>query len=166
MKKRSIYSLICFRQLSLFAVLLLLQQVLPSTVLAQNIPVTGTIKNEKGEPLQGATVSLKGSSTSVVTDEAGKFTIQAPAKGVLSISVIGYAGIEEKINGRQTNIAIVLQEKASQLNDVVVVGYGTQKKADLTGAVVAVTGSELNKRIATDPTSLLQGKMPGLSLVD
>ena len=165
MKKRPIYSHICFHQLSLFAVLLLLQQVLPSRVLAQNISVTGTIKNEKGEPLQGATVSLKGSSTSVVTDEAGKFTIQAPAKGVLSISVIGYAGIEEKINGRQTNIAIVLQEKASQLNDVVVVGYGTQKKADLTGAVVAVTGSELNKRVATDPTSLLQGKLPGLSLV-
>ncbi|HSC39869.1 MAG TPA: SusC/RagA family TonB-linked outer membrane protein, partial [Chitinophagaceae bacterium] len=76
---------------------------------------------------------------------------------------VGYAALEEKINGRQT-VDISLKAKASELNDVVVVGYGTQKKANLTGAVVTVSGADLTKRIATNPSQLLQGKLPGLSL--
>ena len=156
MKKNSI---LFFPRQFLCLIFLFLSHILP----AQTIPVKGTIKNEKGEALQGATVSVKGRWVSTVTDQDGKFTIGVSPQGTLSISDIGYSTTEEKVNGR-TELLIVLKQKAAELNDVVVVGYGTQKKADLTGAVVAVTGSEMNKRIATDPTQLLQGKLPGLSL--
>ncbi|WP_431212883.1 carboxypeptidase-like regulatory domain-containing protein [Puia sp. P3] len=143
----------------LFLLLLTIYQVLP----AQTTPVKGSVKNEKGEALPGATITVKGKPTSTATDQNGDFTIQALPGATISISAVGYAPYEQKLNGR-AQLNIVLQLKAAELNDVVVVGYGTQKKADLTGAVVAVTGSELNKRIATDPTQLLQGKLPGLSV--
>jgi len=143
----------------LFLLLLSIHHVLP----AQTTPVKGSVRNEKGEALPGATVTVKGRPTSAATDQDGNFTIQAPPGATLTISAVGYAPFEQKLNGR-AELNVVLQLKAAELNDVVVVGYGTQKKADLTGAVVAVTGSEMNKRIATDPTQLLQGKLPGLSL--
>jgi len=127
------------------------------------VTIKGKVRNEKGEPLAGATVTIKGSTNSTATTAEGDFTIQAPTQATIAISAIGYTGAEEKLNNR-TSLVIVLQSQASQLNDVVVVGYGTQKRADLTGAVVAVTGAEMNKRIATDPTQLLQGKLPGLSV--
>jgi hypothetical protein len=134
----------------LFLLLLSIHYVLP----AQTTPVKGSVRNEKGEALPGATVTVKGRPTSAATDQDGNFTIQAPPGATLTISAVGYAPYEQKLNGR-AELNIVLQLKAAELNDVVVVGYGTQKKADLTGAVVAVTGSEMNKRIATDPTQLL-----------
>jgi len=143
--------------------LLLLVHVLTPRAQAQTTPVKGTVRNEKGEIVPGATITIKGRPTNAVTDQDGNFTIQAPPGAILSISAVGYAPFEQKLNGR-TTLDVVLQLKAAELSDVVVVGYGTQKKADLTGAVVAVTGSEMNKRIATDPTQLLQGKLPGLSL--
>ena len=146
-----------------FLFLFLLHQLSPMGAKAQTAPVKGTVRNEKGEALPGATITVKGKPTSAVTDQDGNFTIQAPPGATLSISAVGYAPFEQKLNGR-TALDVVLQLKAAELSDVVVVGYGTQKKADLTGAVVAVTGSEMNRRIATDPTQLLQGKLPGLSL--
>jgi len=150
------------KNLSVCLLLLFLQHILWAQT-PQTLTVKGTIKNENGEALPGVTVSVKGRPTSTVTDKDGNFTIQASPQGILSISAIGYSTTEEKINGH-AEFLIVLKQKAAELNDVVVVGYGTQKKADLTGAVVAVTGSEMNKRIATDPTQLLQGKLPGLSV--
>ncbi|MBS1565062.1 MAG: TonB-dependent receptor [Bacteroidetes bacterium] len=133
-------------------------------VQAQTGTVTGVVLNEKGEAVSGVTVSVKGTGTGTQTDVNGRFTLKAPSQGTLTFSFVGYAPAEEKINGRSI-INITLQSKATELNDVVVVGYGTQKKTDLTGAVVSVSGSELTKRVATNPTQLLQGKMPGLSLV-
>ncbi len=152
-----------FKPFLLLALVLGLQ-LLSFSLLAQQVTVTGTITNEKGEPLPGVTVSVKGTSATVLTDPNGKYNIKASPQGILAVSSIGYTGIEEKIDGRQT-INITLKEKVAELNDVVVVGYGTQKKADLTGAIVTVSGSELTKRVATNPTQLLQGKLPGLSLV-
>lgn len=146
------------------AIPILLLLMLPAALSAQEGAVTGSVVNEKGEPVAGATVSVKGTPAGVQTDANGRFSIKASPQGVLSISYVGYTPIEEKIGGRQS-ITITLKEKATELNDVVVVGYGTQKKADLTGAVVTVSGTELTKRVATNPTQLLQGKMPGLSLV-
>ncbi|HVW59420.1 MAG TPA: carboxypeptidase-like regulatory domain-containing protein, partial [Puia sp.] len=145
--------------LPLALVLLFLQQL----VLAQTVPVTGTVKDDKGSPVVGATITVKGTATAAQTDANGKYNIKAPPQATLTISAIGYGTLEEKINGR-TAIDVTLQEKAAELNNVVVVGYGTQKKADLTGAIATVSGGDLNKRVATDPTQLLQGKLPGLSL--
>jgi len=147
----------------IFLLILFLHQLSPMGAQAQTAPIKGTVKTDKGEALPGATITVKGRPISAVTDQDGKFTIQVPSGATLAISAVGYAPYEQKLNGR-TSLDVVLQLKAAELNDVVVVGYGTQKRADLTGAVVAVTGSEMNRRVATDPTQLLQGKLPGLSL--
>ena len=150
-------------KLLLSAAILLALYMIPSSLVAQNITVTGVITNEQGEPLPGANVLLKGTTTATQSGAAGKFSIQAPSQGVLIISNVGYTNLEEPINGRQT-VNITLKSKAADLNDVVVVGYGTQKKANLTGAIATVSGSELTKRVATNPAQLLQGKLPGLSI--
>jgi TonB-linked SusC/RagA family outer membrane protein len=159
MKKQSTYT----RLIHPPGFLLLFFLVFRLTLSAQTVAVKGIVKNEKGEVLAGVTVSVKGALTSTVTDQEGRFLIQAPSRATITITTIGYTSAEEKLNGR-ADVTIVLRQKASELNDVVVVGYGTQKRSDLTGAVVAVTGNEINKRIATDPTQLLQGKLPGLSV--
>jgi len=146
----------------ILAITLLLFGQLP--VQAQTTTVTGTISDENGTRLAGITITIKGTTTATVTDSTGKYSIRAPAGGTLVISAVGYGTVEERIGGR-TTVNISLKEKAAELNNVVVVGYGTQKKADLTGAIASVSGTDLNKRVATDPTQLLQGKLPGLSLV-
>ncbi|HLZ87249.1 MAG TPA: TonB-dependent receptor [Puia sp.] len=159
MKKKTFPAFLFHPRLILFFLILCLHL----ASFAQPIIIKGRVKNEKGEPLPGATIAVKGTTTTTVSDNEGAFSIQAPPQGNLIITAVGYAGSEEKIGGR-VDLLIVLHQKAAELNDVVVVGYGTQKRADLTGAVVAVTGAEMNKRIATDPTQLLQGKLPGLSV--
>src|SRR5581483_5599024 len=146
------------RLAALFLVLLL------STILAQaqNKSITGTIKDEKGGVLSGVTVTIKGTQVSTASDADGKFVLHGvPAQATLVFSHVGFVTREEKLTG-ETNLAIVLQEQSVNMNEVVVVGYGTQKKINLTGAVATVDGTDLNKRIATNPTQLLQGKLPGL----
>ena len=159
MKKNRLH----LHKLFLFVLLLLLQYLSPSSLWAQDGSITGTVLNGNGEPVSGASVSVKGSKISTLTDVNGKFTIKASSQSVLVISNIGYGTIEEKI-GSRLSLNITLQEKATELNNVVVVGYGTQKKADLTGAIATVSGAELTKRVVTNPTQLLQGKLPGLSI--
>jgi TonB-linked SusC/RagA family outer membrane protein len=133
-------------------------------VQAQNISISGTIKDEKGGVLTGVTVTIKGTRVSTASDADGKFTLHAvPAQSTLVFSHIGFITREEKLTG-ESNLTIVLQEQSINMNEVVVVGYGTQKKINLTGAVVTVGGNDLNKRIATNPTQLLQGKLPGLTV--
>jgi len=133
-------------------------------VQAQNTSISGTIKDEKGAILSGVTVTIKGTKTSTASDAEGKFTLHAvPAQATLVFSHIGFITREEKLTG-ETNLAIALQAQSIDMNEVVVVGYGTQKKINLTGAIATVGGNDLNKRIATNPTQLLQGKLPGLTL--
>ncbi|MDE6306826.1 MAG: carboxypeptidase-like regulatory domain-containing protein, partial [Muribaculaceae bacterium] len=100
---------------------------------AQNsITVRGTITDDSGEPLTGAFVKLNGTSTAAAADIDGKYEISAPADGTLTFSYVGYTPKVEQIKGR-TTIDVVLTENSQQLDEVVVIGYGTQKKADLTG---------------------------------
>jgi TonB-linked SusC/RagA family outer membrane protein len=133
------------------------------SVHAQTNQITGTIKDEKGTALSGVTVTIKGTKTSTASDAEGKFTITAPAQATLVFSHVGFVTHEVTLSG-ETSLNISLQEQATNMNEVVVVGYGTQKKVNLTGAIATVGGNDLNKRIATNPTQLLQGKLPGLSL--
>ncbi|WP_341841696.1 TonB-dependent receptor [Chitinophaga caseinilytica] len=114
--------------------------------------------------ISGVTVQLKGTAIGTQTNQKGEFSINAPANGTLLVSAIGYASQEVKIAG-QSMLAIALESADQQLNQVVVVGYGTQSKRKLTSAVVTVSGEDLNKRIATNPTALLQGQLPGLQVV-
>jgi TonB-linked SusC/RagA family outer membrane protein len=151
----------------IFTVLLLLtafQFTFPGSVYAQSVGISGTIKDDKGMPLEGAVVKVKGSPKSVMADNNGKYTITVPGpEAVLEFSFVGYKGVEETV-GQRKQIDVSMESTGGKLDDIVVVGYGTQKRKDLTGAVATVGSAELNKRVATDPTQLLQGKLPGLSL--
>ncbi|WP_313262638.1 SusC/RagA family TonB-linked outer membrane protein, partial [Sphingobacterium multivorum] len=131
-------------------------------VLAQSqIKISGKVSSSTGEPLAGVTVQIKGVKNGTVTDGAGNYQILARDIDVLIFSLVGKEKAEVQVN-KKDHINLVLQESSSLIDEVVVVGYGTQKKSNLTGAVAAVDGKVLNKRIATNPTQLLQGRMPGL----
>jgi TonB-linked SusC/RagA family outer membrane protein len=131
-----------------------------------SIEVRGIVVSDStGQPLVGASVKLKGTSIGTYTDGNGNFVLQVPDEGsVLVISSIGYDPREIKVTKAGT-IRISLKVVAVKLTDIVVVGYTTQEKRKLTSAVVTVSGEEITKRVATDPTSLLQGQLPGLSVI-
>ncbi|GHS91690.1 SusC/RagA family TonB-linked outer membrane protein [Bacteroidia bacterium] len=132
---------------------------------AQNRPITGVVKDgETGEAIIGANVLLKGTSGSTITDFDGKFSIVVPTnKSVLQITYVGYSS-QEIMVGDRTNIDIFMQEDAIALNEAVVVGYATQKKANLTGAVSVVSGNDIGKRITVSLSNALQGSMPGVTI--
>lgn len=115
----------------------------------QTKTVSGIVKSESGgEPLVGATVKVKETNTGGITDIDGRYTIQANLGQTLIVSYIGYRTKEVKVE-RTTRIDILLQEDNEMLDEVVVVGYGTMKRSDLTGSVVSVTGDELKKSVVT-----------------
>ena len=99
--------------------------------------ITGTVNDEAGEPIIGASVQVLVTMTGAITDFNGNFSVQAGSDATLVISYIGYTSATVKVNGRN-NITVVLKEDAQTLSDVVVIGYGVQKKSDLTGAVASV----------------------------
>lgn len=133
---------------------------------AQNgtINVRGTVTDVAGEPVIGANIRLQGTSTGTVTDIDGNFALQAPADGVLEISYIGYRPQVISINNR-TTINVVMEEDSEMLDELVVIGYGTVRKDDATGSVVAVDATNINRGLATSPSDLLAGQVPGLSVI-
>lgn len=137
-------------------------QLILSTAWSQNVSVTGTVRNSKGDYMQGVTVVLKGSTSGTSTDVNGKYSLRVPGgKGTLVFSMVGYTSIEETMNGR-TVIDISLSEEQNSLDNVVVIGYGTQKKAKLTSAVSNISGEELRTTTNTDVVNMMTGKLPGL----
>lgn len=133
---------------------------------AQTLKITGTLKDTKGEPLSGATVSVKGKAQSAtVTNADGKFTINAEAKDVLVFSHVGYSSKEESVNGR-TVINSSLTASASDLDEVVVVGYGTQKKRDVTGAISSINSKNIEERQPVNLFDALQGQAAGVLVVN
>lgn len=125
--------------------------------------ISGTILDEKGEPIIGANVMVKGTSTGVVTDIDGNFSIQVPPSVILQISYIGY--ITQEIAIRNQNVIhIRLAEDTQTLDEVVVVGYGTQKKANLTGATSSVNFGKMESKPAANTATLLQGQMSGVQV--
>lgn len=124
--------------------------------------VSGTVVDAAGEPIIGASVIVKGTSNGVATDFDGNFTLNNVQGNTLTVSYIGYLTQEVKIDGHST-LSIVLQENSEVLDEVVVVGYGTQKKATMTGAVTAVGAKALeNKGTLSSPVQALQGQVPGV----
>lgn len=141
---------------------------LPTHALSRTVqpvrqPVQGTVTDEKGAPLPGVTVQVKGTTQGTVTDAAGRFSMDVPEDAVLVISFIGYQSQEVAVGGR-TAIDVQLRSSASGLNEVVVVGYGTQKKANLTGAVSQVGSDVLDNRSLPNLTQGLQGTIPNLNI--
>ncbi len=119
--------------------------------------------DKAGEPLIGVTVMVTGSSTGVATDIDGNFSLDAEKGKTLRVSYVGY--ITQDVKVTSDNLKIVLQEDNALLEEVVVVGYGTMKRKDLTGSITTVNAKELNVGSYTDPGQLLQGKVPGLVVV-
>jgi TonB-linked SusC/RagA family outer membrane protein len=142
--------------------LLILLFLASTSVFAQKIAITGTVNDEKGSPLPGATVLVKGTTQGVLTDTNGKYSIDVPGTNVtLVFSFVGYNQKEVASQG-QTVVNAVLAESTQNLDEVVVVGYGTQKKLNLTAAVDQVTSEALQNRPVPNVTQGLQGVMPNL----
>ncbi len=135
-----------------------------SNNIQETITVTGTITETKtGMPIPAANILEKGTSNGVMSDFDGNFSIEVPEDAVLQVSYVGYATKEVNVNGRN-EIDIVLEEDAAALEEVVVVGYGTQRKQDLTGAVSVVKVDEMVQQPNAQVTSQLQGRVSGVSI--
>lgn len=129
------------------------------------VTVSGKVNDEKGQPLSGVSVSVKGSTTGTTTDASGKYSILAPGQqSMIVFSFVGHNPQELRADKNQLNITLIPSENL--LSDVVVVGYGTQKKVSMTSAVSEVSGKELTRRPVSSLEQALQGKLPGLTVLD
>lgn len=126
--------------------------------------VTGTVTDVSGEPIIGANIRIKGTTTGTITDIDGNFSIEAEPQSVIEVSYIGYLTQETVINN-QKSIRFLLKEDTKTLDEVVVIGYGVQKKADLTGSVANINTEKLNTQSNADIGQALQGKIAGVDIV-
>lgn len=133
--------------------------------LAQQMSVSGTVTDTSGEPLIGASIVIKGQQSGATTDIDGQFTIQATAGAVLQVSYVGYRTKDVRIDGR-TTLDIILEENTEVLNEVVVIGYGTMDKKELTSAISHVSEKDFLSVSSLDPSMMIQGKVPGVSITN
>lgn len=155
---------LCSVRRSLLLILFLLSQIISVSTFAQSRKIDGTVTDSRGLPMEGVSVMIKGSSTGVVTDSKGKYSLSAPTGAILVFSYTGMVAKEERV-GSASTVNTSLAETASQLENIIVVGYGTQKKVNLSGAVAQVSGKDLANRPVANVTGALQGLMPGLTVV-
>lgn len=151
------------KSVALFLILLLAGS---SMVLsAQNRSISGKVFDTNEEPLIGVTVTIENTTIGAITDIDGAFTLQVPeGKVVLNVSYVGFVPQKVTVASGQSNVTVRLSEDAVLLNEVVVVGYGKQKKVNLTGAVASVGGEELENRVTKSLSSMLQGTVAGLNV--
>lgn len=144
---------------------LCLYLMLPLGIFAQSISVTGVVKDASGETVIGATVREKGTDNATVTDLDGNYTIRVAPKAALVFSYVGYKSAEVNVGGR-TSVNVTLQEDNHTLNELVVIGYGTMKKSDLTGAVGSLAAKDMENAPVANIGQAMQGKIAGLQVVD
>ena len=143
----------------------LLMSVLPAaSLLAQNMKVHGVVKDKTGEAIIGATVKQQGTGVGTVTDFDGNFTLDVPANATLTVSYIGFTPQTVAVGG-QSELSIFMSDDTQTLNEVVVIGYGTMRKSDLTGAVGSLSQKDMEAPV-TNIGQALQGKVSGLQVVD
>ncbi len=143
-------------------ILLLIISAYCNITFGQELNVTGTITEKaNNQPIPGVTILIKGTTKGVTTDIYGKYTIKAENNDILVFSFIGFLPVEETVNGRSI-IDVAMAEESTQIDELIVIGYGTQKKSDKTGAVAQVTAEELNKGALQDPIQSLSGKTAGV----
>ena len=130
---------------------------------AQTIRVQGHVSSENGQPVPKASIVVKGTSTGVTGNDAGDFEIMAPPNGTLVISSVGYSPTEVAINNR-TTVGVTLNSLAGNMNEVIVVGYGTQRKEAVTGSVASISGNVMREVPAPNITQALQGRLPGVQI--
>ena len=155
------------RTFTLTLLTVLLWAFVPLSAHAQQLKVSGTVTDPTGETVIGATVKVKGgeAAAATITDLDGRFTIDAPHDGTLVVSYIGFATQEVAVGGRQ-NIDIQLAEDNEMLDELVVVGYGTMKKSDLTGSVGSLGSKDISNNSVNNIGSAIQGKISGVQIVD
>src|SRR5690606_6380694 len=129
----------------------------------QEITVSGKVTTGTGEPIAGVSVIIKGSAMGTTTDEEGNYTLTVPDEATLQFTYVGFQMVEETVNGRAV-INVTLQSAGQSMDEVVVVGYGTQRKRDLTGSISSVKGEVLERMPNTNPVASLQGKVAGLTI--
>lgn len=138
--------------------------ILSITVFAQGKSVSGTVTDKDGEPMIGVSVLIKGTSFGAATDIDGNFALKnVPADAVLEFRYVGYKPQDVKVNG-QSVINVVMTEDTEMLDEVVVVGYGVQKKSDVTGALSHIGADELQSRPVSNAFEALQGKAAGVDI--
>ncbi len=147
------------QRLSLFVFTMLLSL----TAMAQNVKVSGVVTDESGEPIIGCTIMQKGTSNGVTSDLDGKFTLLVPQNSTLTFSYIGFTTQEAKATEKP--LSITLHEKNLKINEVVVIGYGTMRKSDLTGSVGSLNAKDMDVPV-TNIGQAIQGKIAGLQIVD
>lgn len=136
-----------------------------SSVLAQNRTVSGVVTDNSGRGVPGVTVTVKGTGTATQTDANGAYTIQAPENATLVFSSVGFTSMEMATAGR-TSFDATLTGAANDLSEVVVIGYGTARRRDVSGAVASVTEKNFNKGVFTSPDQLVQGKVAGVQITN
>ena len=150
---------------SIRAILLFLILILGTSGIYAQKKVSGTVLDAEKQPLAGANVVVKGTTTGTMTDASGKFTLTVPsAASVLSVSFIGYVA-KDIVVGTVAELTITLESEAQALNEVVVIGYGTVKKRDLTGSVASITGAQIAAVPVANIAQALQGKLAGVNVV-
>lgn len=127
-----------------------------------DIPIQGRVTDSTGNPLVGVTIAVKGTTMGTTTDATGRFSLDVPDNAVLDVSYIGYSSKEVPV-GKRNNIQIVLSLESTGLNQLVVVGYGVQKKETVTGSISTVSGAEIAKSPVENIANALVGRVPGLS---
>jgi TonB-linked SusC/RagA family outer membrane protein len=132
-------------------------------ICAQAQTVSGLVKDEAGEPIIGASVKVQGSKEGAITDFNGNFSVKAASNATLSVSYVGYTTQQVNVGGR-SNITVILVEDNTTLEDVVVIGYGVQKKKLVTGATVQVKGDEIAKLNTTNALEAMQSSTPGVQI--
>src|SRR6266498_4921773 len=133
---------------------------------AQTKTVTGKVSDEKGTPVSGASVLAKGTKTGTSTDATGSFKLAVPTSATtLVVSYVGYTSKEVNISS-STDVTVTLSPESASLTDVVVVGYGTARRKDLTGSVTSVKEKDFNKGVITSPDQLIQGKAAGVMVIN
>ena len=146
----------------LFFVALL--SVLAVGAFAQSKTVSGTVLDKTGESVIGASVVVKGTTNGTITDFDGKFTLQnVPDNGTIQVSFVGYKTVDIQVKGQST-VKIILEEDTETLDEVVVVGYGVQKKSDLTGSISSIKPADITSTPTTNALKSLQGKVAGLDI--
>jgi TonB-linked SusC/RagA family outer membrane protein len=130
----------------------------------QDVTIAGRVIDAQGVGLPGVTVVVKGTSRGTSTGADGAFTLQAPENSTLVFSFVGFTRKEVPVAGATSNLSVTLDESTQALNDVVVIGYGTARKSDLTGALASVSGTQLTQVATSDPVQALQGRAAGVEV--
>ncbi len=152
-----------FKKLQKTLAVLFLLCMIPLGMNAQT--VKGTVSDEAGEPIIGATVKVQGSNDATVTDFNGNFSIKASSSSTLNISYVGYLPQNVKVGGK-SNLSVTLKEDTQMLNDVVVIGYGTMKKSDISGSVATINREQMERKVPVNIAQALQGAAAGVMVTN